>query len=71
MTMQEEENNNMMTVKEIEKLNFLSWYCMYATSDDIEKAKAINKPAIDRLINEYSYEIERMSISRILHEELF
>ncbi len=65
--MQEEEKNNMMTDKDIEKQNFLSWYCMYATSDDIEKAKAINGPAVDRLINEYSYEIERMNISRNLH----
>ena len=69
--MQVEEKDNMMTDKEIEKQNFLSWYCMYATIDDIEKAKSINKPAIDRLINEYSYEIERMSVSRSLHEELF
>jgi len=69
--MLEEEIYNIMTDKDIEKQNFLSWYCMYATADDIEKAKAINKPAIDRLINEYSYEIERMGISRILHEELF
>ncbi len=69
--MQEKEKNKMMTDKDIEKQNFLSWYCMYATSDDIEKAKAINGPAVDRLINEYSYEIERMNISRNLHEELF
>lgn len=69
--MHTDEENNMMTDKDIEKQNFLSWYCMYATVDDIEKAKTINKPAIDRLINEYSYEIERMSISRNLHEELF
>ena len=69
--MLEEEIYNIMTDKDIEKQNFLSWYCMYATADDIEKAKTINKPAIDRLINEYSYEIERMSISRNLHEELF
>jgi len=44
---------------------------MYATEDDIDKANAINKPAMDRLINEYSYDIERMHISRSLHEELF
>ena len=69
--MQEKEKNKMMTDKDIEKQNFLSWYCMYATSDDIEKAKSINRPAIDRLINEYSYEIERMNISRNIHEELF
>ncbi len=69
--MQEEEKNNIMSDKEIEKHNFLCWYSMYATADDIEKANAINKPAMDRLINEYSYDIERMHISRSLHEELF
>ncbi len=69
--MHADEKNNMMTDKDMEKQNFLSWYCMYATVDDIEKAKAINKPAIDRLINEYSSEIERMNIPRNLHEELF
>lgn len=69
--MREEEKNYMMSDKEIEKQNFLCWYGMYATEDDIEKAKSINKPAMDRLINEYSHDIERMHISRNLHEELF
>ncbi len=44
---------------------------MYATSDDIKKANTINKPAMDRLISEYSHDIERMHIARDLHEELF
>ena len=61
----------MMTDKDIEKHNFLNWYCTYATADDIERAKMINKPAIDRLINEYSHEIERINMSRNLHEKLF
>ncbi len=69
--MKEEEYNFMMSDKEIEKQNFLCWYSMYATVDDIEKANAINKPAMDRLINEYSHDIERMHITRSLHEELF
>ncbi len=69
--MKEKEINLMMSDKEIEKQNFLCWYGMYATEDDIEKANAINKPAMDRLINEYSYDIERMHISRNLHEEFF
>ncbi|MCP4268479.1 MAG: hypothetical protein GY777_23360 [Candidatus Brocadiaceae bacterium] len=60
-----------MTDKEIEKQNFLSWYGMYATAEDIEKAKVINKPAVERLLDEYSYEIERLDMSRNLHEELF
>ncbi len=70
-TMKEEDNNPMMTDKEIEKQNFISWYCTYATTADIEKANTINKTAMDRLIDEYSYEIERMSISRNIREELF
>lgn len=69
--MQKEETNNMISDKEIEKQNFLCWYSMYATTDDIEKANSINKPEMDRLISEYSHEIERMHISRSLHEELF
>jgi len=67
----EDEKNLMMSDKEIEKQNFLCWYSMYATEGDIKKANTINKPAMDRLINEYSNDIERMHISRSLHEELF
>jgi hypothetical protein len=61
----------MLTDKDIEKQNFLSWYCMYATSDDIRMAKTSNSPAIERLRNEYSYEIERINMSRNLPEEFF
>ena len=53
----------MLTDKDIEKQNFLSWYCMYATPDDIRMAKTSNNPAIDRLLNEYSYEIDRINMS--------
>ncbi len=63
--------NNIITDKEIERQNFLSWYSMYATVEDIEKAKMINKSAVDRLFNEYSNEIERLNMSRNMHEELF
>ncbi len=65
------EEDNIITDKEIEKQNFLSWYGMYATVEDIEKAKMINKPAVERLFDEYSYEIERLNMSRNLHGELF
>jgi ribosomal protein L19 len=44
---------------------------MYATSDDIKMAKTSNNPAVDRLLNEYSHEIERINMSRSLHEEFF
>ncbi len=65
------EEDNIITDKEIEKQNFLSWYGMYATAEDIEKAKMINKPAVERLFDEYSYEVERLNMSRNSHEELF
>ncbi len=65
------EEDNIMTDKEIERQNFISWYGMYATAEDIEKAKIINKPAVDRLFNEYSSEIEILNMSKNLHEELF
>ncbi len=65
------EEDNIITDKEIEKQNFLSWYGMYATVEDIEKAKMINKPAVERLFDEYSYEVERLNMSRNSHEELF
>jgi len=65
------EDDNIITDKEIERQNFLSWYSMYATVDDIERAKMVNKPALDRLFNEYAYEIERLDLSKNLHEELF
>ncbi len=65
--MQDNGKNFMMSDKEIEKQNFLYWYSVYATTEDIEKANTINKPAMDRLISEYSNDIERMHISRNLH----
>ena len=61
----------MLTDKDIEKQNFLSWYCMYATSDEIRMAKISNNSTINRLLSEYSYEIERINMSKNLHEEIF
>lgn len=61
----------MLTDEDIEKQNFLSWYCTYATADDIEKARMINNPAMERLINEYSFEVERINMSRNLHTNFF
>ena len=46
-----------MMEKEMERRNFLNWYCLYATTEEIEKAKRINKKALERLINEYSDEL--------------
>ncbi|MEE8597264.1 MAG: hypothetical protein V3T09_05605 [bacterium] len=47
-----------MTEKELEKKNFLNWYNLYATTEEIEKAKRTSKKTLERLINEYSDEIE-------------
>lgn len=45
----------------LDKRNFLNWYCRYATPNDIEKAEQNNKNTINRLINEYSCEIEKIN----------
>ncbi|ODS32461.1 MAG: histidine kinase [Candidatus Scalindua rubra] len=60
-----------MTEKEFEKRNFVNWYCLYATPKEIENAKRTNKTEMDRLINEYSYEIEMINLSRGLYEKYF
>ncbi len=56
--------------KEMEKRNFLNWYCWYATKDEIEKAKRINADVLERLIKEYSNEIEKINRSRRLFENV-
>ena len=56
-----------MMEKEMEKRNFLNWYCLYATTEEIEKAKRTYKEALERLINEYSDEIEKINKSRRLY----
>lgn len=47
--------------KNLEKRNFLNWYCWYATPEDIEKAQRFNRVAVERLTSEYSYEIEEIN----------
>ncbi len=54
--------------KEMERRNFLKWYCCYATIEEIEKAKGVNKEALERLINEYSAEIDRINKSRHVYD---
>ncbi len=48
----------------LNKRNFLNWYCCYATPEEIEKAEQTNKAAIHRLVNEYSYEIEKINTTK-------
>jgi hypothetical protein len=60
----------MFMEKDLERKNFLSWYCLYATTEEIEKAKNINKETLERLINEYSDEIEKINRSRRLYESI-
>ncbi len=59
-----------MMEKEMERKNFLNWYCLYATTEEIEKVKKINKKALERLINEYSDEIEKINKSRRLYKSI-
>ncbi len=54
----------------LDKRNFLNWYCRYATPKEIEKAKQNNKITINRLINEYSYEIEKLKTAKRFYDSL-
>ena len=52
----------------LDKRNFLNWYCWYATQEEIEKAKQTNRGTINWLINEYSYEIEKINTSKRFYD---
>ncbi len=58
--MKKYKKENVMISKELEKQNFLTWR-RYATPEEIEKAKGINKMAFKRLSNKYADEIEQMN----------
>jgi hypothetical protein len=52
----------------LDKRNFINWYCWYATREEIEKAKQTNSGTINRLMNEYSYEIEKINASKRFYD---
>ena len=54
----------------LDKRNFLNWYCWYATQEEIEKAKQTSNGTINRLINEYSYEIEKLKTAKRFYDSL-
>ena len=54
----------------LDRRNFLNWYCWYATQEEIEKAKQTNRGTINRLINEYSYEIEQIKTVKRYYDSL-
>ncbi len=54
----------------LDKSNFLNWYCWYATQEEIEKAKQTNRGTINRLMNEYSYEIEKIKTAKHFYDNL-
>jgi len=56
--------------KNLNKRNFLNWYCCYATPEEIEKAERTNKAALNRLVNEYSYEVEKIKTIKRLYDSL-
>ncbi|MGQ3685289.1 MAG: hypothetical protein ACUBOA_09850 [Candidatus Loosdrechtia sp.] len=49
----------------IDRRNFLAWYCLYATSEEIKRAEQTNKETINRLVSEYSNEIEMLQTAKI------
>ncbi len=54
----------------LDKSNFLNWYCWYATQEDIEKAKQSNSGIINRLMSEYSCEIEKIRTAKEFYDSL-
>ncbi len=52
----------------LNKRNFLNWYCRYATQKEIEKAEQNNKQTIDRLVNEFSCEIEKINATKRFYD---
>ena len=52
----------------LDKRNFLNWYCRYATPEEIETAKQNNKKTINRLVNEYSCEIEKINATKRIYD---
>lgn len=54
--------------KELERQNFIKWYCCYATKDEIEKVKRANRNKLERLIDEYDDEIEKINRTERLRE---
>ncbi len=52
----------------LDKSNFLNWYCWYATQEEIENAKQNNVGVINRLMSEYSCEIEKIKAMKRFYD---
>ena len=52
----------------LDKSNFLNWYCWYATQEEIENAKQNNNGVINRLMSEYSCEIEKIKAMKRFYD---
>jgi len=52
----------------LDKSNFLNWYCWYATQEEIEKAKQNSGGVINRLMSEYSCEIEKIKTAKCFYD---
>ncbi|MDN3514851.1 MAG: hypothetical protein NG747_10670 [Candidatus Brocadia sp.] len=60
----------MITQKEIEKQNFILWYSLYATEKELEMARTHNRKILDRLLQEYAEEVEKVNRTRYLYERI-
>ncbi len=58
-----------MTLKELEKNNFLTW-CKYADAKELEDAKWKNHEVWERLYSEYSDEIEVINTTKQVYESV-
>lgn len=54
----------------LNKSNFLNWYCWYATQEEIEEAKQNSSRTVNRLLNEYSYEIQKIETAKVFYDSV-
>lgn len=60
-----------ITDDEMEKQNFLSWYCFYAKPKEIECAMKTHRAKMERYIEKYYSEIIRVRMLNSLREKIF
>lgn len=59
-----------MKDKEIEKQNFILWYSLYATENELEVARTTNRETLDRLLKEYAEEVDKIDKAKYLYERI-
>jgi hypothetical protein len=62
--------DKIMVQKEMEKQNFILWYSLYATEKELEMARSHNREILDRLLREYSEDVDRIEKTRRFYDQI-